>query len=410
MEKRIKIDKEKCVLCETCVEICPFDCITMDNYPRINEECRLCGSCVEACPADAITIFKKKTEKDLSEYQGVIIFGEQRDSEITDVSLELLGKGRELADRLGEPLSAVLLGNNVHEASKELIAYGAEVVYVYEDPLYHEFQVEIYTDAIVELLQEIKQNIMLIGATAIGRSLAPRIAVRLKTGLTADCTHLDIDMENKLLVQTRPAFGGNIMATIVCPDQRPQMATVRPRVMCALEPNWLHQGTIIKRKLPNGKSRTRLLEVVRRKDEFDISNADVIVAGGKGLGKPEGFQMLNKLAKALNGAVGASRPCIDEGWIEFSHQIGLSGKTVKPRIYIACGISGAAQHLAGMETSDIVIAINKDPKAPIFKFADYCIVGDLYEVVPELIAMISRADSEKNQEEKFQEYIKEKKS
>ncbi|MFX0095578.1 MAG: FAD-binding protein [Candidatus Hodarchaeota archaeon] len=400
MVQGIIIDKELCELCETCVDTCPFGCITITDYPVIGADCRFCGSCVEACPVGAINITKKEEKENLSQYQGILVFAEQRDGLIADVSLEILGKGKELATRLDQSLSAVLLGDDIETASKNLIAYGADVVYVYDDPIYCEFQVEPYTDALVELLKEEKQNILLIGATSIGRSLAPRVAVRLKTGLTADCTHLDVDVEKGLLIQTRPAFGGNIMATILCPNCRPQMATVRPKVMNKMEPDLKRRGSIIKKSRPvNGTCRTKVFEIVRNKDGLGVSLADIIVAGGKGLGNPEGFKLLERLAKALEGSVGASRPCIDEGWIDFSHQIGLSGKTVKPHVYVACGISGAAQHVAGMETSDIVIAINTDSKAPIFNIADYGIVGDLYEIVPELINIFSGTNLEKNEAE-----------
>jgi electron transfer flavoprotein alpha subunit len=243
------------------------------------------------------------------------------------------------------------------------------------------------------LVKEVKPSIFLIGATSIGRSLAPRLAIRLQTGLTADCTGLDIDSDGNLL-QTRPAFGGNVMATILCTNHRPQMATVRYKVMKRAEKQPERLGEIVLKNMTNAAiDRTRILSVSTESEDVNLTEAQIIVSGGKGLGNPEGFKLIQELADALGGAVGASRLVVDEGWIPFKHQVGLSGKTVRPVLYIACGISGAVQHLAGMQTSDVIVAINKDPSAPIFKIADYGIVGDLYEIIPEIIRVVKDENS-----------------
>jgi electron transfer flavoprotein alpha subunit len=269
-----------------------------------------------------------------------------------------------------------------------LIKKGADKVYVVESPHLRNYQDESYARVLSALIREYKPEIVLTGATSIGRALIPRVAIEIETGLTADCTGLEIDTESRLLLQTRPAFGGNIMATIVCRDHRPQMATVRHKVMKELERDDSRNGEIIKKDFPEEVffSRTKLLNSVEEAtDLVNITEADIIVSGGKGLGKAENFTIIEELAKVLGGAVGASRATVDAGWIPYSHQVGQTGKTVCPKLYIACGISGAIQHLAGMQSSETIIAINKDPEAPIFKVATYGIVGDLFEVVPQLI-------------------------
>ncbi len=269
------------------------------------------------------------------------------------------------------------------------MARGSDSVYVYDDPILADFRDDPYSALLVDLVRDVKPSIFLFGATSIGRSLAPRVAASLKTGLTADCTGLDIDPETRLLVQTRPAFGGNVMATIICPNTRPQMATVRYKVMPEAPRDPTRKGEIrmmrLDAKLPD---RVKILDFQPLKEAVSITEADVVVSGGKGLGGPEGFRLLEELADLLGGAVGASRPTVDEGWIGYSHQVGLSGRTVRPKLYIACGISGAVQHLAGMKTSDCIIAINKDREAPILSVASLGVVGDLYEVIPRLIEKI----------------------
>ncbi len=318
---------------------------------------------------------------------GVWVFAEQRDGVLQKVSLELLGKGREIADTLGEKLVAVMPGYNVDNLAKTLVAHGADEVLYVNSPLLKNYTTDGYTTVIYNLVMERKPEIVFIGATNIGRDLGPRLAGRIHTGLTADCTGLAVDEETRYLQMTRPAFGGNLMATIECPNHRPQMSTVRPGVFnvpCADE---RREGKIevITPALKDTDVRTQVLEVVKSlKDSIDITEADIIVSGGRGVGNKEGFAVLQELADVMGGVVGASRAAVDSGWMDKSHQVGQTGKTVRPQIYIACGISGAIQHLAGMQDSDFIIAINKDENAPIMSVADMAIVGDLYKVVPEL--------------------------
>ncbi|MDK2918405.1 MAG: electron transfer flavoprotein alpha subunit [Candidatus Petromonas sp.] len=324
----------------------------------------------------------------ISEYKGVYVFVEQREGEIQKVSLELLGKARELADKLNEKVTAVVLGYDIKDDLNELIYYGADEVLYTDDELLKVYMTEPYTKVLSEVISANKPEIVLIGATAIGRDLAPRVSARIYTGLTADCTSLDIDEENKNLLMTRPAFGGNIMATIVCPDHRPQMSTVRPGVMTICEKDESRIGDIkeFKVELSEKDVNVEILEVVKEeKERINIEEADVLVSGGRGIGQPDNFKMLKELADLLKGQVSASRAVVDAGWIDRDHQVGQTGKTVRPGLYIACGISGAIQHLAGMEESEFIVAINKDPGAPIFEVADVGIVGDVNKVVPLLI-------------------------
>lgn len=333
--------------------------------------------------------------KDFSSYKNVWVFAEQREGVITPVVIELLGEGRKLADEIGVNLCAILLGENVDSMAKELVAYGADTVYTADDALLGKFTTDAYTKVITDAINEFKPEIVLYGATHIGRDLAPRVASRVSTGLTADCTRLEIDPEDKKLKQTRPAFGGNIMATIICPNTRPQMSTVRPGVMEKAEKNTSRDGKIVPVSFNLSKDDIRV-EVVKtvktKKDLVSLTDANVIVAGGLGIGGPEGFDMLKQLADKLNGVVGASRAAVDAGWIDHSHQVGQTGTTVKPNLYIACGISGAIQHLAGMQSSDFIIAINKNETAPILDIADYGIVGDVKEIVPLLIEKLENVD------------------
>lgn len=326
--------------------------------------------------------------ENINQYKNVWIYAEQRDGVITPVVFELLGEGKRIAQETDSELCAFLIGNNVASLANELIAYGAEKVFLAESPLLKNYTTDGYAKVLCDAINEYKPEIVLYGATHIGRDLAPRISARVNTGLTADCTKLEIDPDDKKLKQTRPAFGGNLMATIVCPNHRPQMSTVRPGVMEKLTRNEDNQGIVINLdlKLTEKDIRTVVLEVVKHKKEMaSLTDAEIIVSGGKGIGCADGFKMLKQLADVLGGTVGASRAAVDAGWIDHGNQVGQTGTTVKSRIYFACGISGAIQHLAGMSDSDIIIAINKNPLAPIFDVADYGIVGDLNEVVPMLI-------------------------
>jgi electron transfer flavoprotein alpha subunit len=388
---RIIIRTEKCSGCGECVSSCPFSAIEIkDDKAYINEYCNFCSMCLNVCPEGAIVeIAEQGDEKeaaDLSSYKGVWTFAEQREGKLAPVALELLGEGRKLADQLKTELSAVLFGAGEHEA-RELIKWGADYVYHVADPALNRFNDEPYSQILIGLIRQYKPEIVLAGATAIGRSFVPRVAGKLKTGLTADCTALEIDQDSGNLLQIRPAFGGNIMATILCPDYRPQIATVRPRVMKKgiYKPD--RDGKILSVPADGITSRTKVLEVVQETSEcmVNLQDAEIIVSGGRGLGNTKGFELIRELAEVLGGAVGASRGAVDEGWIPYRHQVGQTGKTVCPKIYIACGISGAVQHLVGMQSSDIIIAINKNADAPIFNVATYGIVGDIYEVLPMMI-------------------------
>ena len=324
----------------------------------------------------------------IADYKGVWVFAEQREGELQKVSLELLGEGRRQADKLGVKLTALLLGSNIEGLSKTLAEHGADEVLIADDKLLEHYTTDAYTKVICDLVNERKPGILFVGATFIGRDLGPRVAARLNTGLTADCTSIDVEVENGDLLATRPAFGGNLMATIACPEHRPQMATVRPGVFAKVESDGANCNIEkVNVELTDSDVRTKVLETVKTaKDIIDISEAIVIVSGGRGVGSKENFALLEELANILGGTVAGSRAAVEKGWIENAYQVGQTGKTVKPSIYIACGISGAIQHVAGMQDSDMIIAVNKDETAPIMKVADYAIVGDIKKVLPELIA------------------------
>ncbi|HAT4141832.1 TPA: electron transfer flavoprotein subunit alpha/FixB family protein [Clostridium perfringens] len=331
-----------------------------------------------------------------ADFNGVWVFAEQREGQLQKVSLELLGEGRKIADKLGSKLTALLIGNKVQNLVEDLSRHGADEVLVVDAPELEHYTTDGYTKAICELANAKKPNIIFIGATFIGRDLGPRVAARLETGLTADCTSLDVNVESGDLLATRPAFGGNLMATIVCPDHRPQMATVRPGVFEKL-PLGENDATVenVEIKFNSNDIRTKIVEIIKEhKDIVDISEANVLVAGGRGIGSEENFKMLKELAEVMNGSIAASRAAVEKGWVDKDYQVGQTGKTVRPNIYVACGISGAIQHAAGMQDSDMIIAINKDANAPIMKIADYAIVGDVNKVVPEFIAQLKAMKEE----------------
>ena len=332
----------------------------------------------------------------IADYNGVWVFAEQRDGELQKVSLELLGEGRKIADKLGVKLTALLIGDNIKRLADNLGRHGADEVLVVENELLKHYTTDGYTKVICDLANERKPGILFIGATFIGRDLGPRVAARLSTGLTADCTVLDVEVEKGDLLATRPAFGGNLMATIACPDHRPQMATVRPGVFSKLQDTDREfKVEVVDIVLEAKDIRTNIIEVVKEAKEIvDISEANFIVAGGRGVGSKENFKMLEELAEALGGTVAGSRAAIENGWLERDYQVGQTGKTVRPNIYIACGISGAIQHVAGMQDSDLIIAINKDETAPIMATADYAIVGDLFKVIPEMTAQVKALKEE----------------
>lgn len=393
----LKINKEKCAGCTLCVKICPFGALSMsEKKAQISLDlCTLCGACIEACQFKALSIDRQTTQAD-GQARGVWVFCEQKRGIIQSISYELLGKGRQLANQLKTDLSAVILGHDIESRYAELIHRGADNVFAVDDPALKNYLDDPYSSILIQLIKKHKPEIVLCGATSIGRSLISRVAVKLHTGLTADCTELKIDEQKKILLQTRPAFGGNIMATIITPNHRPQMATVRHKVMKEAEVDLTRKGKIIKETFQENTyaSRTKILDIIEEvSSTINIAEADIIVSGGRGMKCVENFKLLEELACVLNGAVGASRAAVDSGWIPYSHQVGQTGKTVCPKMYIACGISGQIQHLVGMQSSDIIIAINNDPYAPILQVATYGVIGDLFEIVPLLIKKLKEERS-----------------
>jgi len=381
------ISGEKCIGCVKCVKVCPAQAIEMSFTP---EELKILGDLAETAGVEqedddpeASALAAK-----LAAYRGVWVFIEQTEGEPARVSWELLGKGRELADAIGTELIAIVLGENVEPLCHDAFAYGADKAYLVDAPVFRHYRTEAYLRVLCSLIDAYKPEIILMGATGLGRDLAGAVATVVGTGLTADCTGLAVD-EKRNLMQTRPAFGGNIMATIMCDKFRPQMATVRPHVMPLPEYREGAAGQIIRISSPVRERDilTKVLEVINDKngkDHVDVAGAEFIVSGGRGMMGPDNFALLKELADELGGVVGASRSAVDAGWLPHDRQVGQTGKTVRPKIYIACGISGAIQHLVGMQDSDLIIAINRDKEAPIFEVAHYGIVGDLFQVVPEL--------------------------
>ncbi|MHA1481289.1 MAG: FAD-binding protein [Candidatus Thorarchaeota archaeon] len=390
----LHFDRDKCTGCMLCIKVCNFGSIKKDD-DKVKfdmDTCVLCGSCQEVCAPGAIEIERKTVDKDkIAEYKDVWVVCETVGTRLRSVSLELIAKGRELADKLGENVVAVLIGHEIECHAESLVQQGADMVYVVDDKVFGQFTTDAFTIAVVSLVAPHKPSIVLFGATGNGRDLAPRVAARMALGLTADCTGLDID-EERQLIQTRPAFGGNIMAEILCPFTRPQMATVRPNVFKPNEPDTSRTGAIenVEMKISPIQVRTRVLETVSEVTEgmISVEEADVVICSGRGIKEPANLDLPRQLAKLLDAAVGGSRPIVDLGWLPPTQQVGQSGRTVSPKLYIALGISGAIQHLAGMSTSDIIVAINKDPDAPIFEAADFGIVGDIFEVLPHVIELV----------------------
>jgi len=390
----IKVHNDKCVGCSLCIKGCPVAAITLVNKKAVIDlnKCTLCGACVSVCKFNALQMVRQEIKRgDISGYKGIWVYGEQRDGVICTVVYELLNKARELAKDLNTYVGVIFLGSGIEDKAKELIARGADKVFLVDSPQLKNFLAENYATTVINLVRKHKPEIILAGATTTGRSLVSRIAVPLYAGLTADCTELHIDKEKKILVQTRPAFGGNIMAQIISPNFRPQMATVRHKVMPEAKADPSRKGEVIKEKfdIEWEDKRVKFLDfIAEATSTVNLSEADIIVSGGRGMGDAANFKLLEELAEAIGGAVGASRASVDNGWIPYSHQVGQTGRTVCPKIYIACGISGQIQHLVGMQSAKTIIAINKDPDAPIFKVADYGIVGDLFKVIPLLIKQI----------------------
>ncbi len=390
----LKISEELCIGCGICEDSCPFGAIEIINGLAVaGDSCTLCGACVESCEVEAITldIQQAKKQDDFSSWNGVWVFCEFRRGELAPVSLELLGIGRVLAEKRGVQVSAILFGSGTGETASRLIGHGADNVYVCDNDVFADFREDVFSQTTAALIREHKPEIVLAGATAIGRSFIPGVATELNAGLTADCTQLEIRESDGALLQTRPAFGGNIMATIVCETSRPQMATVRPKVMKEREFDESRIGEIIKVSLNEKliQSRIRVVEsVVSEASNVNIQEADILISGGRGLESAKGFDLVRQLADVMDANVSASRAVVDAGWIPYPHQVGQTGKTVAPKLYIACGISGAIQHVAGMQSAETIVAINRDKNATIFNVADYGIVGDIFEIVPKLINKI----------------------
>lgn len=410
----------KCIACGArCQMSCPKDAIEMNDQGEpviILEKCIGCRKCLKICPVDALEIYYTPEEEKilaeiavrtkaaapaveeidkeaaatlarLKEYRGVWVFIEQTAGEPAQVSWELLGAGTELARTLGVELCSVVIGDGVESLCQESFSYGANRAYLIDDPIFHHYRTEPYYKAICHLVRKYKPEIVLMGATGLGRDLAGAVATELQTGLTADCTGLAID-DRRFLLQTRPAFGGNIMATILTESTRPQMSTVRPHVMSLPQRDVSRRGEIIRETVP-GKEEdfaVKVLEIIdtRKEGEVDVAAAEVIISGGRGMCAKENFSILQELADELDGVVGCSRGAVEAGWMPAERQVGQTGKTVRPKIYFACGISGAIQHLVGMQDSDVIVAINRDRQAPIFEVANYGIVGDVLQIIPAL--------------------------
>lgn len=393
----VKVSPELCTACGECLASCPVGALEMRGQTAfVTDACTACGVCLAACPVEAIAmegVAPGPAPAPGGPSSGVWVFAELRHGRLAGVSRELLAKGRQLADRKGAALTALVFGADVAAPARELVALGADRVLGAEHPALERFHDDAYVDAFLALAGDERPEIVLCGGTVLGRSFFPRVAARLGTGLTADCTALEIDAASGILLQTRPAYGGSLLATIACPDRRPQMATVRPKVFPAGAADPARTGEIVIRRDWDGalRPRTKVLEVLEEVVQtVNIADADVIVAGGRGMGSAENFKLLEDLARALGGAVAASRAPVDAGWAPYAQQVGQTGKTVCPKLYIACGISGQIQHLVGMQSADVIVAINKDPQAPIFSVATYGIVGDALEIVPALIAALGR--------------------
>lgn len=392
---KLVVHQEKITDIKAMVAICPFKALEeKDGKLEINAACKMCKLCVKKGQPGVMEFVEEEVTKpvvDKSLWRGITVYVDHVDGEIHPVTYELLGKARELADKINHPVYAVFMGSGIDKQAQELLHYGADKVFVCDKKELKEFQMESYTAVFEAFINEIKPCAILVGATPVGRQLAPRVAARFKTGLTADCTVLDIH-ENTDLVQIRPAFGGNIMAEILTPNTRPQLATVRYKIMDAPERSQEAAGEIVALSVEADKlvTRTKVLGITKKEKEKSIENADVLVVAGRGLKKKEDLALVKELADALGGDIACTRPLAEGGWLDAKHQIGLSGRTVRPKLIITCGVSGAIQFVAGMNNSETIFAINTDPNASIFKVANYAVIGDIYEVIPKLIEQIKQ--------------------
>jgi electron transfer flavoprotein alpha subunit len=385
---RIIIHQDRVTDVEALQALCPFNALDYVNeYLEINAACKMCKLCVKKGP-EGVFEWCEDAEPgiDKSQWKGIAVYVDHLAGRIHPVTLELIGKAREMALKISHPVHAVFMGSGIQQAAEELLHYGVDTVHVYDDPALEHFRIEPYTAVFEDFIQQVKPTIVLVGGTTIGRSLAPRTAARFRTGLTADCTFLDVQA-NTDLDQIRPAFGGNIMAHIFTPNHRPQFATVRYKIFNAPARSERAEGRIERRSMAPEKlqSNIQVLEVKLKEVTQGIEDAEVIIVAGRAVKKAEDMAMIDRLAELLNAKVAATRPLIEAGWVDARKQIGLSGRTVKPRLIITCGVSGAIQFVAGMNNSDCIVAINADPKATIFNVAHYGIIGDIYEILPSLI-------------------------
>jgi len=418
----IEVLEERCTGCGACVKVCPVPCIALEPSEKARthtqgkppwkslavidvSRCIYCGACVEACRTlwekaktkenfNAIEMtVEQQAKSDLSAYRGVFCCADFRRGRISPTIYELLHIGRILANDLQEPLCGVLIGRGTRPFAQDLIEHGADTVFVCDDLLFEDFVDETFAKALAALVAQAKPNKLILPASAMGRSLSARLAILTETGLTADATELRIDQQTGLLHVTRPTFGGNLMATIICQNRRPEICTLRPLTYPKAVRTPGHSGTVadFKVDLQACRAKTRFVGFVPEESgEVDVATAEVVVSGGRGLGRAEGFKLLGELAHALAGSVGSSRAAVDSGWIPYRHQVGLTGKTIKPKLYIACGISGQVQHLAGMSSSDVIVAINKDPDCPLMQYATFSVQGDLFEIVPALLGELKK--------------------
>lgn len=393
---RLIVNQERIPDNQELIKICPFGAMEeQGGKVIINAACKMCRLCVKKGPKGAVEYMEdvKKNEINKDEWKGIAVYADHVDGAIHPVTFELIGKAKEMSAVTGQEVYVLFMGKDIREKSEELLHYGADKVFVYDKEELARFKIEPYTAVFEAFIKKVKPSSILVGATTVGRQLAPRVAARMKTGLTADCTILEMN-ENTDLSQIRPAFGGNIMAHIKTPNHRPQIATVRYKIMNAPVRSESKTGEIVVCDIQKEKlsCHVDVIDILPKEKETFIENSDVLVVAGRGVKKEEDLRLLRELAELLGGQVACTRPMVESGWLDAKYQVGLSGRTVRPKLIITCGVSGAIQFVAGMDHSDTIFAINNDPKAPIFKSAHYCLIGDLYEILPKLIARIKEKE------------------